>query len=674
MPGLAIVGASERNIPWTEWLTSSLVTHDYPGPITLVNPRHATINGRATIADIDQVAEVPEIGVLMVSAPQVLIEARKLISMGTRTLIVVSNGFGEAATDDGRALEAELRELCLDNDVLMVGPNCVGFASYHDRTVAISQPVPHDIQPGPVSVLSQSGGLTSAAMVALQREGLGLDMVFSLGNGASFGVADAISYCAKREETKIIVGVVESLGQRAAIESAVAEAKAAGKVVALLLLGASEGGRGVAASHTGAVVGERRLLSTWLSGLGVILADTPEQLGRIASLSLDLGAEPGGAFIATVSGGAAGITADIATRHGVELAVVEPATIQALRDLVPASTYVGNPLDMATGDIPGIYAALSADPHVGYLVEPWVLPWPDDTDEYRYQAAAVQRLVTMLKDAGLPVVIGSLSDQPLNDWMRELAKQPGVSVTPDLDLTLAALGRMHGAAVLEGDLRARPAGGGHADSTTAITAEAASRAILANAGLPVVAGGEYGSADEVVAAAGTGGRWVVKLSLDSVAHKERVGGVVLGVSGPDAVREACERIAANAIAAGVSDGSDIRYLLDEMVSGPEILVGMLSDPVAGPCITVAVGGWAAEAGAIFGTLALPHPDVEAAFALWGLPHLLGAERSAGLAGFVRDLGAAVTTGPLKGYTTIELNPVMLTSRGPVIVDALMMGG
>jgi len=673
MAGFAIVGASERNIPWTEWLVSSLETHGYPGQIHLINPRHATLLGRPTVPNTDELADAPDIAALLVAAPQVLVEARKLIDRGTRTLIVISNGFAESATDEGRAREAELRELCSGSGVLLVGPNCVGFASFHDSIVAISQPVPHGVSAGPVSVLSQSGGLTSAAMVALQREGLGMDMAFSLGNGTTFGVAEAIEYCAARDTTRVIIGVVESLGEREGVEKAVAAARSAGKTVALLLLGASEGGRGVAASHTGAVVGERRLLSAWLRNLGVVLADTSEELGRIAALALELGPHPRAAFIATVSGGGAGLTADLASRHGVRLASLEPSTVEALRAAMVPGAYVGNPLDLATGDGPTIYSALAGDPNVGYLVEPWVLPWPDDTDEYHWQRAAMERLVATSQRTGLPVVIASMSEQPVNEWMRRLGSTSGIVVTPDLELTLSALGKLHGSGALEGDLARRTAPSTAGAPAAAIIAEAQARDILVTASLPVVAGGEYASADELVAAArGSSGPWVVKLSLGTVGHKERVGGVILGISGDGALRAACQQIRENAMAAGVTDGSDVRYLLTEMVFGPEILVAVVRDGIAGPCLTVAIGGWAAEAGAIFGTLALPYPDLRGEMDRWGLPHLLGERRSNDLAGFLEQLAVAVTSGSLASYATVELNPVMLGSRGAVIVDALIL--
>jgi hypothetical protein len=102
-------------------------------------------------------------------------------------------------------------------------------------------------------------------------------------------------------------------------------------------------------------------------------------------------------------------------------------------------------------------------------------------------------------------------------------------------------------------------------------------------------------------------------------------------------------------------------------------VGALRDPVAGASVTVAVGGWAAESGATFGTAALNGgPQAARLVDGWGLPRLLGERRSGQLAGFLDQLATAFVKGPLTGYATVEINPVMLTEHGPVIVDALLV--
>ena len=172
------------------------------------------------------------------------------------------------------------------------------------------------------------------------------------------------------------------------------------------------------------------------------------------------------------------------------------------------------------------------------------------------------------------------------------------------------------------------------------------------------------------------GPLAVKVSLADVGHKDRIGGVRLGLTSPEEVRAACDEIAASAVAAGAAaTPGDVRFLVTEMAFGPEVLVGALRDPGRRARRSrSAVGGWAAEAGATLGTI-VGAPDAAAIEALargWDAPRLLGARRTADLVAFLERFAAAFAGGALAGYGTVEINPLILAPGGPVIVDALLV--
>jgi hypothetical protein len=110
-----------------------------------------------------------------------------------------------------------------------------------------------------------------------------------------------------------------------------------------------------------------------------------------------------------------------------------------------------------------------------------------------------------------------------------------------------------------------------------------------------------------------------------------------------------------------------------MVSGPEILVGLVRDEVAGPTVNIGVGGWAAELSAPAVTLALPTTptDLAAAITGGGLGRALGGD-AAGLVDIVQRLCAAFVDGALRDYEVVECNPVILTADGPRVVDVLLI--
>jgi acyl-CoA synthetase (NDP forming) len=164
MTSLAVVGASPNGIAWTNWLMNSLALYDFDGEVRLVNPKYEELFGLPCYPNVASLPEGPDIGVLMTGANRVASLAGELLERGCRRFVIVSNGFAESGTEAGRANDAALRETFAGSDALVVGPNCVGFASFHESICAITQPVPAGIKPGEVSVVSQSGGLTGAAM------------------------------------------------------------------------------------------------------------------------------------------------------------------------------------------------------------------------------------------------------------------------------------------------------------------------------------------------------------------------------------------------------------------------------------------------------------------------------------------------------------------------------
>lgn len=678
MTSLAVVGASPNGIAWTNWLMNSLALYDFAGDIHLVNPKYEELFGLKCYPDVASLPEDPEIGVLMTGATRVAPLAAELLARGCQRFVIVSNGFAEVGTDAGRANDAALRRVFAGSDATVVGPNCVGFASFHESICAITQPVPAGIKPGEVSVVSQSGGLTGAAMGAIIGDGLGLDVCYSIGNGSVFGLAAAVLSAVQRETTRIVAMVTESIDDPAVLEHAARLAREQGKVIICLQLGQSESGRGIAQSHTGAIAGEQRLVAAWLQHLGIVLADTAEEMGRIASLVLKLGMpDPDrGTFVATVSGGGAGLAADLAARYKVQLAELEPATMERLHELLPDGAFIGNPLDVQTGDGQAVYTAITSDPNVQLLIEPWMLPWPDDV--WHWQRSALLRIVGIAEQAGVPLLVGSHFMQPLNPFAEDLDHHPGVSVTTSLPLTMSALGKLYAAAQ---PYSAAPAAAAAAwrpaeSVEPGLITEVEARKILEGAGLPVVKGVVGADLDELIAGAGELTRpWVAKLVAEGVGHKGRVGGVRLGLADEQALREGCGAIADAAIAAGVATREQIGFLVTETEFGPELLIGALRDPVAGPSVTVAVGGWAAESGQVFGTIPLPvgREELQTLAKRWRLDHLLG-DRVDGLVDFLAELSDSFATGQLSEYTTVEINPLMLTGHGPSIVDALIVRG
>lgn len=214
-------------------------------------------------------------------------------------------------------------------------------------------------------------------------------------------------------------------------------------------------------------------------------------------------------------------------------------------------------------------------------------------------------------------------------------------------------------------------------STPARTlSETASKALLADYGLPLADEREVTDADAAIAAAtGIGGPVVLKLCGDAIAHKTERGLVRLRIHGDDAVRAA----ASDLLAAATPADGDVSLLVAPMVSGNrEFIVGMVRDPQFGPTVMLGVGGVLAEAVADVVFRPAPLDRVTAAELLDDLQGqaLLGPFR--GEAAVDRDalvdllvgLGRLATERP--DVASVDVNPLIVRADGsPIAVDALV---
>ena len=180
------------------------------------------------------------------------------------------------------------------------------------------------------------------------------------------------------------------------------------------------------------------------------------------------------------------------------------------------------------------------------------------------------------------------------------------------------------------------------------------------------------SSDEAVQFAEKIGYPVVgKLVSPKALHKSEVGGVMVGIDSVKSLEETFHRFSSFEDFAGM--------LIEEMVSGTELIVGAKVDYQFGPVILLGMGGTAVE---IYKDTALrmaPLKEVDAESMLNGLQahELLKGYRGSqpvNLKKLTQTLMAfSSLVMDLEGYfESIDLNPVMCSSKRCVVADARIM--
>ena len=609
---VALVGASDKSA-FSLLAYRNLVEFGFADRTYLVNRRGATTHGQPTVSTCAQIGEPVDVAYLMVPQAATLEALHDAAAAGVRNACVLSSGYAEAG-DAGRAAQAELAATANALGMVVLGPNHLGFANFADGVPVCSVPgLPRES--GPVALLSQSGASSSAMLDFASMVNVGLSYMVTLGNEAMITAGHVLDFLVDDQATRAVAIFMETVRQPEVFRRAARRAAGAGKAVVVLKAGSSALSARTAAAHTGALVGDDRLVGSVFADLGVIRVDSIEDMLITAGAAAALGRlERPGIGIVSISGGACDIVADRAEDLGAALPELAAPTRDALAGIMPAYGTVQNPLDVTGAAVidPTIFTraieAMSADPSIGVVGIINALPWTDLGRPYHGQMF-VDAIGAGMRAASCPTAYINQVMQPVTDYTRASMEQGQVRyVIPGLRQAVVALRNV----AWWSDVTRAHATGSAADGPAVAGAHRASppapvpvpapderhgqwsepqaRRLLSEAGLPVVPSRLVTSADEAVkAAAEIGDLLAVKIVCADIVHKSDIGAVRLDVP-PDeaAVREAYRAVtaAATSVCPGAAD-----VLISPMrTGGTELLVGVLRDPMWGPVLAVAVGG------------------------------------------------------------------------------------
>ncbi len=122
---------------------------------------------------------------------------------------ILSAGFKELATPEGRALEEEIKGI-VKKGIRVVGPNCFGiYCPAGGITILPGAEFPRES--GPVAFLAQSGGMAGDFVNNGNSLGLKFSKVVSFGNGVDLRETELLQYLGDDPETKVICMYMEGV-------------------------------------------------------------------------------------------------------------------------------------------------------------------------------------------------------------------------------------------------------------------------------------------------------------------------------------------------------------------------------------------------------------------------------------------------------------------------------
>ena len=641
----------------------------FEGKIFAVHPTAETLAGVPTYRSVSDLPNAPDAAFIGVNRIATIEQVRTLSAKGAGGAVCFASGFLETKDEDadGAALQSALIEAA--GVMPIIGPNCYGFVNYLDRfCLWPDQHGGRAVDTG-VAIVTQSSNIM--INLSMQQRGLPIAYALTAGNQAQTSLA-ALGRAVLDDPRVTALGLyIEGIGDLKDFENLARHASALNKAIVALKVGWSEQAQQATISHTASLAGSAASADALLARLGVARVNSLAEMVEALKILHQVGPLAGKRLVsASCSGGEASLMAD--TAHRQQNGVVFPALNQTQRDglrsVLGEKVALANPLDYHTyvwGNLPAmadVYSAiLDAPIDFGIIVVDF--PRADRCDGAAWDYVIEAAQIAQKRTSKAVALLASLPENMPEDRALQIAKA-GLVPLCGLEVGLAAIASVASVhPVPEASVIAAPR-----LCQTHILDEVESKAILAEYGvdLPHFIVVAQGSLPETLPFS-----YPVVLKAIGENHKSEMGGVIIGLSNRAKLEIA------------MLEMDQPRYIIEELITDPiaELLVGIVGDQVHGYVLTLAAGGVLTELLRDSVSLSLPVNQIDILAALQRLklaPMLAGyrGKPAVDKAALVRAVLAmqACVLDRRTSLAEIEINPLILTSKSAVAVDALIRIG
>jgi acetyl coenzyme A synthetase (ADP forming)-like protein len=599
---VAVIGASRTPGKLGYAVLQNMVQHGYRGSVYPINPKADEILGLTCYPSVLKAPGPIDLAVILIPSEHVVKVLIECGEKGIQGAVIISAGFREVGSD-GRKREHELVEIAKRYGMRLIGPNVLGIidtVASLNASFAAGMP-----DRGTIAFMSQSGALCTSVLDMALVDQVGFSRFVSLGNKADVDEISLINAWRDDPHTLVIAAYLEG------IEDGRDFMRIAGQVcrekpIIIIKSGTTNAGSRAVSSHTGTLAGSEVAYEAAFSQSGVIRAQSVQEL---FDYSIAFARQPlllnDRIAIITNAGGPGIMAADACERAGLQLASLEPESMEALRKGLPAAASVLNPVDVLGDALADRYAlamdTVVSDPGVGgilVILTPQIMTEVEETARVIGERSRAKqkpifgcfmgrdvvgpgvRLLNQYRVPNYPVPERAVAAMAAMVSHRRWREQPAMDVesfavdqnrVDTVFKKVQAEGR-----VGIGDAEAREIleAYGIVTPKTYLAHDPDEAARLADEiGLPVV----------------------VKIASPDILHKTDVGGVKLNIMSLEDVHDAFELMTYRANRY-VPDAEIWGCLVQEMVvGGKEVIVGMNRDPHFGPLMMYGLGGIYVEA-------------------------------------------------------------------------------
>jgi len=346
---IAVIGASTQKGKVGHDIFANILSGGFTGTLYPVNPKAKSVLSVKCYTSIANIPDPIDLGMIILPPNAALNAVKDCIAKGVKGIVIVSAGFKEVG-GEGARIEQEIKTLCANAKVRLVGPNCLGVINPSPKVslnASFSARMPIA---GNVSFISQSGALCTAVLDYAADKGFGFSKFISIGNKADVDELDLLRYYHNDPDTDVVMIYMEELSRSA--EEFISEVRGMTSGtnpthVIAIKSGSSAAGARAAASHTGALAGSDALYDAIFNMAGILRCATVNQLFDYAQAFAG-NKYPMGDKIAIITnaGGPGIIATDMSEQSGLTLAKFSDETVKELKKYLPATANFHNPVDI----------------------------------------------------------------------------------------------------------------------------------------------------------------------------------------------------------------------------------------------------------------------------------------------------------------------------------------
>lgn len=664
---VVVVGASDDPSRIGGRVLSNLI-HTFSGEVIPVSNSRATVQGLTAYPSVSEVPGAIDLALIVTPPDAAVLSVAEAGRAGAKAAIVMSSGYAELGKE-GVLRQHALTTAAESAGLRILGPNSVGLINYESGLTASFLHNTDDEVGGTVAVVSQSGAVASIVLDVVNNNGGKVGLLCAAGNSSDISVAELASRVLDERNIRVVVLIVESFTGVEEWRLVGNKAARLGKIAIAIKPGSTETGAKATQSHTGALAAPDDLFRAACEQFGIVVASSIRELGRLAAtLAAFSGSYGYRLAIATTSGGIGALMADAAELNGLQLATFDGSSAERLASLVPAFGSWANPIDLTAQVLNdpeillGVVETLTETTSVDLICLHGCTraTRPEVRAQFRRLVRRSPRPVVVFSQD--PVIRaefiadGILTFDDPADCVQAL-RAVSLRRRASSDVTIAE------EPISDSNLQVVPERGNDWDY------------IVTLAGIEQPMTLVVGSASDAERSVESlGGRIVLKIIAEDLAHKSDIGGVIVGVTTAEGAHTSYEQL--HDIATPMSGGWRIEA--QAMVGGGiELVCAARRDPIFGTVLTIGLGGVLVEIIAETRVLISPVSPSTIDATIRKLCHGRLTTQSRGLTN--ADVGAFTRCvlslqkimESQTRITSMELNPVIVGNGKAVAVDVLV---